>query len=127
MIYFYKANWEVILFSQTGDQYWFTKGRKMLIKLKLVSVIETVRLQITMINNDDKTRNKSILQRTAHHHFLLFFSKLSVNKIGVSSWSLMIWKQNINDCPFLLGKNIFCLFLNKRFNKSQMNKSICHT
>lgn len=62
----------------------------MLINLKLVLVIETVRLQITMINNDDKTRNKSILQRIAYYYFLLFFSKLSVNKIGVSSWSLMI-------------------------------------
>ena len=31
-------------------------------------------------------------QRIAYYYFLLFFSKLSVNKIGVSSWSLMIWK-----------------------------------
>lgn len=54
-------------------------------------MIERVRLRITMINHDDKTRNRFILQRTAYYPFLLVFSMLGVKKIGVSGWLILIF------------------------------------
>lgn len=89
-------------------------------------MIEIVRLQIRMINREDKTRNKFVLYRRAYYHFFLVFSKLGVNKSGVSGCLILIFHGfRIKDKWFsflLFSPRNFTFLKNKGMNKSQMYK-----
>lgn len=94
-------------------------------------MIEIVRLQIRMINREDKTRNKFVLYRRAYYHFFLVFSKLGVNKSGVSGCLILIFHGfRIKDkwFSFLLFSPRNFIFLKiKEWIKVRCTNELCHT